>query len=92
MRIGIAEVEHCIASNHKDTYKQFYLEYEVLLFKTAFSLTQNSSMAEQLLLSVFRDLWEKPEMLKKTQEKFLSVFLLKLTMQNYQTKFLKQLN
>jgi hypothetical protein len=54
------------------------------LFITAMQLTGDTAHAENLLYAVFSFLWEKPEFLRSSTDKYISAILIKLTREKFQ--------
>ncbi|MED1203707.1 hypothetical protein [Heyndrickxia acidicola] len=84
MRVGKLEFLGYIENMDTASFKKCYEEYEYLLFKTALRLTGDTALAENLLFTVFRFLWETPEFIRSSQDKYISTILVKLANEIFQ--------
>jgi len=61
----------------RSAFRKFYQEYESLLYKIISRYAANAVETEALLECFFEELWKRPEVIWRSQEKHLSVFLVK---------------
>ncbi|MGG3914264.1 hypothetical protein [Rossellomorea vietnamensis] len=78
MRMTKLELMSSLLSRDCHSFRKFYQDYETFMFRTGFRVTGCRTATEQLILLVVRNIWEKPSVISRSSDRYLSVILQKL--------------
>lgn len=78
MKMSKLDLMTCLLSRDQHSFKKFYQDYEAFMFRTGYRVTGCRTSTEQLILMVVRNIWDQPSVISKSSDRYLSVILQKL--------------
>ncbi|WP_201712785.1 hypothetical protein [Rossellomorea arthrocnemi] len=78
MRMTKIDLMSCLLSRDHHSFKKFYQDYEMFMFRTGYQVTGCRTTTEKLVLMVVRNIWDQPSVISRSSDRFISVILQKL--------------
>ncbi|PFA63083.1 hypothetical protein CN378_18790 [Bacillus sp. AFS015802] len=90
MRMTKLDLMSCLLARDHHSYKKFYQDYELFLFRTGYRVTGCRTATERLILMIVSEIWDQPSVISRSSDRYLSVILQKLMVNINETVLLME--